>query len=217
MGAMSGEDDYLPISGLQHLSYCERQCALIHVEEARVDNALTSEGNLLHRRVHDEGFEARGRVVRGLWLRCDRLGLMGKADLVEFLDDEEIPQGRPYPIEYKRGNAKGRLADRIQLCAQAFALEEMLACVVPEGGIYYASSHRREKVVFDAELRAVTEAHVERFRELIDRRELPPSAFGPKCRNCSFLEICQPEIPKGSTENHYLISIIEGLEDEETM
>lgn len=48
----------------------------------------------------DPGFEVRDglRVERALPLFCDRLGLVGKADVVEFLCD-----GTPCPVEYKHG------------------------------------------------------------------------------------------------------------------
>ena len=45
------EADLLPLSGLQHLVFCERQCALIHVEGLWQENVFTAEGKLLHERV----------------------------------------------------------------------------------------------------------------------------------------------------------------------
>lgn len=87
MGAVSyAEDDLLPLSGLQHLLFCERQCALIHVEGLWAENRLTVEGRHLHERADAGGHETRGalRVARGLALRSLRLGLAGRADVVEF-------------------------------------------------------------------------------------------------------------------------------------
>jgi CRISPR-associated exonuclease Cas4 len=45
---MHADDDLLPLSALQHLLYCDRQCALIHVERLWAENALTVQGRHLH-------------------------------------------------------------------------------------------------------------------------------------------------------------------------
>src|ERR1039458_9768646 len=83
---MYTEDDLLPLSGLQHLVFCERQWALIHIEQVWAENRLTAEGRVLHERAHEGGAESRPglRVARGLRLRSLRLGLAGQADVVEF-------------------------------------------------------------------------------------------------------------------------------------
>ena len=69
------EDQLLPISALQHLRFCERQCALIHIEQAWRENRLTVEGRHLHERVHDRDRESRGaiRTVRRPPRRCGDL------------------------------------------------------------------------------------------------------------------------------------------------
>jgi len=87
---MFTEDDLLPISALQHLLFCERQCALIHLEGQWAENRRTVEGRHLHERAHAAGAETRNppggrvRIVRGLPLHSLRLGLSGVADVVEF-------------------------------------------------------------------------------------------------------------------------------------
>ena len=58
---MYPEEDLLPISGLQHLNFCERQWALIHMEQEWAENVLTVEGKQLHLHVHEQGAESRGR------------------------------------------------------------------------------------------------------------------------------------------------------------
>ena len=87
--------DPIPLSALQHWAYCPRQCALIHVEQVFEENIFTQRGQALHKRVDDPGFELRNglRIERALPLFCDRLGLVGKADVVEFL-----PDGTPVDI-----------------------------------------------------------------------------------------------------------------------
>jgi CRISPR-associated exonuclease Cas4 len=150
---MTGEPlDPIALSALQHWCYCPRQCALIHVEQVFEENLFTQRGQALHKRVDDPGCEVRDglRVERALPLFCDRLGLVGKADVVEFL-----PDGAPYPVEYKHGSRNKRAdiaaCDDIQLAAQALCLEEMFGRAVPEGALYYATSRRRRIVAVDAQ------------------------------------------------------------------
>jgi CRISPR-associated exonuclease Cas4 len=188
------EDDLLPISALQHLLFCERQCALIHIEGVWADNRLTVEGHHLHEKAHAGPDERRQqtRVVRGLPLRSLRLGLAGMADVVQFHPD---PEGGPptiFPIEYKRGSPKKSNADRVQLCAQALCLEEMLDASVPQGALFYGRTRRRLKVAFDAELREETIRAAARLRDLIVRGVTPTAMRQPKCRNCSLVDVCLP-------------------------
>ena len=100
---MYDEDDLLPISALQHLAFCERQWALIHLEGAWAENRLTVEGHHLHDRVNRSETESRGdlRIARGLRLRSLRLGLSGIADVVEFHrlgDSPENAVGKPASV-----------------------------------------------------------------------------------------------------------------------
>ena len=160
------EGDLLMLSALQHLLFCERQCALIHVEQQWEENRYTAEGRILHERVDDSRPESRGdvRVEFGVALRSMRLGLVGKADVVEFHRPTATshkrlsPQGWvPFPVEYKRGRPKKKDWDKVQLCAQALCLEEMLDCAVSSGALFYGKTRRRVDVVFDGELRRKTE------------------------------------------------------------
>jgi CRISPR-associated exonuclease Cas4 len=52
-------EDPLPISALQHWSYCPRQCGLIHLEQAFEDNVHTLRGQAVHTRVDESGVETR--------------------------------------------------------------------------------------------------------------------------------------------------------------
>ncbi len=83
---MYPEADLLPLSGLQHLAYCERQWALIHIEQQWAENRLTAEGRQMHDRAHQQREEWREgvHVSRGLAVRSLRLGLSGMVDVVEF-------------------------------------------------------------------------------------------------------------------------------------
>ena len=136
------EKEPLMISALQHFAFCRRQWALIHIEQIWKDNVRTVEGNLMHRRAHDEKqIEKRDNLIimRGLRVHSERLGVNGICDVVEFRRSSEgisLPGydelWLPYPVEYKRGKPKTHDADELQLCAQAMCLEEMLLCKVPE-------------------------------------------------------------------------------------
>lgn len=196
MSRPSEADTFLSLSALQHLLYCERQAALIHLERVWMEDGSTAAGRLLHERADSAGADHRRgvRVARALELKCERLGLSGRADTVEYHPDRSVPGGvRPLPVEYKRGRLKLELADRVQLCAQALCLEEMHGVPVLEGALYYHASHRRQLVSLDAPLRERTEAAVRRLRELLERRELPPPLPGPKCTRCSLRPACLPE------------------------
>lgn len=129
------EEDYLPLSGLQHFLFCRRQWALIHIEQQWHENVLTAEGRILHEKAHSDGSEKRGEkiIVRGLRIHSSRMGISGQCDVVEFSRSAQgVPlAGReglflPYPVEYKHGSSMVNDADRAQLCAQAMCLEEML-------------------------------------------------------------------------------------------
>ncbi len=186
--------DLLPISALQHIDFCARQCALIHIERLWSENRLTVEGQLLHERVHGEGNETRAgiKIARGLHLRSSRLGLSGIADAVEFITKNE--QVKIYPVEYKRGKPKITDCDKVQLCAQALCLEEMLGQKICEGALYYGEPRRREEVVFSKELREKTIQMAEKLHSLIDGKITPSAVFDKKCRNCSLANLCMPDV-----------------------
>ncbi|MBN2559321.1 MAG: CRISPR-associated protein Cas4 [Phycisphaerae bacterium] len=191
---MYKEDQLLPISALQHLLFCERQCALIHIEQAWTENRLTVEGRIMHDKVHNGADESRGavRIARGLRLRSLGLGLTGQADVVEF-HRQTVGSWQPFPVEYKRGRPKPEACDEVQLCAQALCLEEMLGVEIPEGAIFYGQPRRRHPVAFDQALRAQTESAARRLRDLLTAGVTPPAAYEKKCRNCSLLNLCMPK------------------------
>ena len=187
---MTPESDLPPLSGLQHLLYCERQAALIHVEGIWLENRFTAEGRVLHERVDERESESRGsvRIARGLPLRSLRLGLVGRADTVELhrLEGDAaaaagavIPgldgRWRPFPVEHKRGLPKPGAYDAVQLCAQALCLgEDAGETSVPEGALFYGRRKRRTVVAFDPELRRRTEEAAARLHELVASGVTPP-------------------------------------------
>lgn len=185
--------DPISLSALQHWCYCPRQCALIHVEQVFAENLYTLRGQAVHKQVDQPGVETRAgvRLERALPVWSDRLGLIGKCDVVEFESD-----GTLYPVEYKHGSrAKAAwiaACDDLQLAAQALCLEEMTGKPVPAGALFYAKSKRRREVRIDAALRRRVEEAAVAVRALIDGAALPAPSFDERCEKCSLMDICQP-------------------------
>jgi len=191
---MYTDEALLPISALQHLQYCERQCALIHIEKVWAENVLTAEGRVLHDRVDGGGHETRGnvRTVYSLRLRSLRLGLTGQADVVEFRKQSD-GVWQPFPVEYKRGQPKFNNCDRVQLCAQVLCLEEMKGVSIEAGALFYGETRHRLDVAFDDELRAKTEALCARLHAFIEAGVTPAAVYEKgKCDRCSLLGACLP-------------------------
>jgi len=195
LSTSEADDDALPISGLQHLAFCPRQWALIHLEQVWVENVRTAEGRLLHERADLPGESRRAsvRTVRGMWLRSERLRLTGRADIVEFKADPGGLNAQPFPVEYKRGKSKPNDCDTVQLCAQALCLEEMLQTTVERGAIFYGNPRRRLEVEFTPQLRSRTEELAATMHRLYRTGVTPAATPGPYCRNCSLVDVCLPE------------------------
>ena len=206
-------DDLLPLSALQHIVFCERQCALIYTEQAWAENRLTVEGKIMHEHVHDESRGSRGdvRIDYGVSLRSLRLGLIGKADVVEFHSQPDA-LWLPFPVEYKRGKPKANDCDKVQLCAQAICLEEMLSVAIPEGALFYGQTRHRLGVVFDEDLRRQTEETARSAHDLIDSGRTPKPLYEKRCESCSLMAECLPKaIQKQRSVKSYLTRILEDL------
>lgn len=184
------DDELVAISAVQHYSYCPRQCALIHVEQTFDENLYTMRGRRVHELVDEphSATEDGVRVERALPLWSERLGLIGRADVVEF-------HGKvPYPVEYKHGRKRPAIHDELQLCAQAICLEEMTGQTVPKGAIFYHSSRRRREVVFTETLRNEVARITELIRQLIRNSFVPPPVNDDRCRHCSLVDSCMPKV-----------------------
>jgi len=190
------EDELLPLSALQHLIFCKRQCALIHIEQLWVENKFTAEGRIMHERVDrgDQINRGRMKIEYSLPLKSSVLGITGKADVVEFHLKEGLEKlWIPFPVEYKRGKPKKNLSDKVQLCAQALCLEEMLGIRVETGALFYGKTRRRLDVVFDDDLRNFTIRTSEELHDMISSGITPPPHYTKKCDTCSFLNLCLPK------------------------
>lgn len=219
---MFAEDDYLLISGIQHFRFCRRQWALIHIENQWAENVRTVEGEALHRKAHDSSVrERRGDllVARDLWVFSARLGITGACDVVEFRQDPggaalhgETGRYLPFPVEYKRGSPRSDSADELQLCAQAMCLEEMLACDIPAGSLFYGETRRRQAVSFTPELRAEVESCVRQMRELWQRGYTPRVKPTKACNACSMKELCLPKMLRQRSAAAYIKARLEETE-----
>ncbi|MBF0292337.1 MAG: CRISPR-associated protein Cas4 [Nitrospinae bacterium] len=197
------EAEIVMISALEHYVYCPRQCALIHIDQVFDENIFTLRGRMEHERTDEpeSSIEYGVRVERAVPLWSDRLGLIGKSDVVEFHDHT------PYPVEYKHGAKRRKTHDDVQLCAQAMCLEEMLNIAVPRGAIFHHSSRRRREVELTPELRAETERVITETRQLLLDGVLPPPVNDSRCENCSLRPACVPEIVeigKGALRNLFV-------------
>lgn len=193
---MYTEDDFIHISALQHYVYCPRQCALIHVEDVWQENVFTVRGNLLHEKVDTDTYETRGatKIVRGLRIHSFKYGIIGRCDVVEF---RQLPTGeQPFqvvPVEFKSGKPKEDVSDKVQLCAQALCLEEMLNTTIIQGAFFYGKIRRRVAVEINEQLRAQTEKIIASVREIVSKQSVPQAQYTAKCKNCSLYPLCQPK------------------------
>jgi len=205
------EANLIPLSALQHFLFCRRRCALIHLEQLWEENRFTAEGRLQHQRVDSSGSEKRRdvRQVFGLPIRSLRLGISGKADVVEFHRNAD-GTWRPYPVEHKRGRRKKEDWDRVQLCAQALCLEEMLGVSVLEGALFYGKERRREVVVLGEDLRRQTEELSLAVHEMISSERTPPPIYTSKCNSCSLFSKCLPkDIGSDKRVENYFLKMLE--------
>lgn len=223
---MIPESDYIMISALQHLVFCERQFALIHIEQQWAENRLTAQGDLVHQRVDSGPEEKRKDVIlaRSVRLNHPDLGLSGIADLVEFHKISEEEQGaalpgrrglwRPVPVEYKRGKPKTDDCDRVQLCAQILCLERMYSLSLEKGALWYNEVKHREWVEVTPLLRDETIRFVHRAHQLVRAGETPPAVYEKKkCDSCSLYDICRPKDYGSTHARRYYQGLFEVEED----
>ena len=205
------ELELIPVSALNQYVYCARRCALIFIEQAWEENLFTAEGRIMHEKADSNKYESRGdvRIDYSVPLRSLKLGLIGKADVTEF---HRIENGAwlPFPVEYKRGKPKADDCDRVQLCAQAICLEEMLNIEIGEGALFYGQTRRREDVFFDERLRTETEDIAGKVRALIASGITPKPEYSKKCDKCSLLDLCMPKTcSKKNSVTNYLLKAVD--------
>ena len=182
-------DNSMPIATLNHYAYCPHRCWRMFCAGEFLDNEYTIEGTSLHDRVHTVGEEQRDETwqIRAIWLKSERYGLIGKADLIES------DSGQLYPVEYKRGKRGEWDNDELQVCAQALCLEEMTGQSMTTGYIYYAHSHQRQRVDISVELRQQAIATIQAVQTLLQTGEMPKAVYSKRCQGCSLYSRCLPQ------------------------
>lgn len=209
---MYGDEELLALSGLQHFSFCERQWALIHLEQIWSSSGDTARGDAFHARVDTAGYACSHGVhaERSPRIVSYRLGLYGVADIVEYRDGDI---GFVTPVEYKVGRPKVEDWDRLQVAAQALCLEEMEGVEITRGAIFYGETRRREQVDITDELRNRVEQLSEAMHTLFFRESTPKPSYSAKCRRCSLLDDCAPQLSSVSVSGYWReVGKIEGFE-----
>ncbi len=197
------------VSALEHFSYCPRQCALIHLENVWDENVYTMRGRGVHESVDEETSEVIDgvRCEKALPIWSKRLGLVGKADLVEFRE------GIPYPVEYKSGRRRRGIHETLQLCAQAVCLEEMFGVRIEKGALYWHGSRGRKEVIITAELRAQLDETLAAIRRMIEEWVVPPPVNDSRCEDCSLKESCLPAVAGNARANRRAIKELFAIEE----
>ena len=211
---MYSEEDFLPLSGIQHFEFCRRQWALIQIEQQWADNHLTIAGDIMHETAHDNTKTEKRNdkiIMRGVAIKSRALGLSGICDIVEFIKNESGIQlsgytdlWLPHLVEYKHGEPKQGDEDKVQLCAQAICLEEMLLCTIQNGDLYYGETKRRENVVFTKDLRTKTQQLADEMHDLYKKGYTPKVRPKKYCQSCSLNNICLPKLQKMQNVSQYI-------------
>jgi CRISPR-associated exonuclease Cas4 len=180
---------------------------LIHLEDVWRDNVFTVRGDILHEKIDTDTYESRGvlKTVRGLRIHSFRLGIVGRADVVEFRQSSTAKGGIEItPVEFKSGETKDDISDKAQLCAQVFCLEDMLNTTIHKGVFFYNKIRRRVQIEIDNALRQQTEEIIGAVRGILDQKNSPSAVFSDKCKNCSIEPLCMPKAMNERRLKHYM-------------
>lgn len=206
-GTGEPESDLIQVRMINEYAFCPRLYHLERVEGWWADNAFTEDGKRVHRKVDqldhvlpdpdaepaDPEKDANApTITRSVTLGSERLGIVGKLDLVSTADDEAVP------VERKRGKPPANEErcyepERVQLMAQGLLLREHgYRC--DHGVLYFAESRQRVDVPFSPALEARTFQLIEAAQWQARSRIIPqPLRDDPRCGGCSLSGICLPD------------------------
>lgn len=181
----------VPISMVAHWQFCPRRAWLESVGERAQYSAQMAEGTESHRRV-DIPTTKDAATVRAMDVRHDGLGIHGRIDRVEMIDEDKVRL-----VEHKASPVKRQAqvsdANRIQLALQTMALEDQ-GLTVTDTEVFFSTHHRRVPVEIDSALRVEAMSAVSATRDVIFASTAPvPRVDDPKCMRCSHASICLPE------------------------
>lgn len=203
VGSHMDDAEYLPLSWLSQICYCPRRAGLLLNERLWAESRDTAKGRAEHERVHTQRAEKRGSLIKlyEYTVFSDKMLLNGKCDCIEATRSDSgcrIPAAdfpvQLYPIEYKHGTVRDEEEYKIQLCAQAMCLEEMFGACIPEGALFFISSHRRVVIPLDDALRDRTCQLARQLHRIRQALSIPAARYSVKCRRCSLLELCMPKV-----------------------
>ena len=190
----------VPARMVNEFVYCRRLFHLEWVHQLWADNEFTVDGRWQHRVVDQpsgavpaaDDSAADLKRATSVSLSSDRLGLVGKADVLEGKD------GAVVPIEVKRGRARSAeepvaLPERVQLCVIGLLLRDAgYRC--DEGVVFFAESRQRVAVPFEDEFVSATLRYVKELRHAAENPIAPPPTEDTwKCNGCSLAGICLPD------------------------
>ncbi len=181
--------EYLSVSSVAEILYCPRNFYYRAVLGAQDRNSHVLEGKW-QEDIRDEVKHKQrptGLQTRKVYLSSDLLRLAG------VLDTVEEQSGQLYPVEYKKGSNKDNINDQVQLCLQAFLLEENLQKTILSGYIYYSQSNERKEVVFNDALRETAMDALEHAKVIMEEGIVPEPVNDKRCNGCSLVDRCLPE------------------------
>ena len=216
------DDDMLMLSGIQHYMFCPRQWALIHIEQQWDENRLTAEGQLLHQNVDNPAYRQKnGDIItlRAVHIASHTLGLYGITDAIELSPSDNSADAithprypgfwKPFPVEYKHGHRKSDESDEVQLTAQVICLEEMYGIHIPKAALFYHETRHREVVQIDDHLRQLTFALSNDMHKIFESGITPQAEVNKRCKNCSLIDICAPDLTKKAPVAYYLKELLD--------
>ncbi len=209
MDNKENDEIFLMISGIQHFVFCKRQWALIHLEQQWAENFFTVDGDIFHKKAHDDKIsEKRGKKIisRGLPIVSNKLHINGICDVVEFIENKNgaLVQGSEkrydiVPIEYKRGKLKECDADIFQLVAESLCLEEMFSYEILKGYLFYGENKRRFEVEITDELKTKVKNIVAEMYSIYTKEYTPKAIKTKACNSCSLKDLCLPEMSENAS------------------
>ena len=198
---MNTDSPPMPVRRLHNFLYCRRLFYLQWVEDIFVENAETTSGSAVHKRVddpshlRDQDLDLAERAsLRSVALHSDALGLTGVVDLIEDTGNgrELLDYKRGAPRRDDNGDPVPKENDAAQVAAYALMLREE-GIEVARAAIYYATERRRIPVPLTDDLFEKTKETLSEARKVASSGECPPPLKDdPRCLHCSAYAVCLP-------------------------
>ncbi len=183
----------LSIAYLAEYIYCQRSSFyfLTGSENGEEENKYIQRGRGVHSKIdipgkrYRDGFEER----KGVFVKSFEYGLIGKTDLIRIYGTEVVP------VEYKSGEAKTTEYHQFQLALQALCIMEQLQKPVTKGFVYFYQVNQLVEYnlqeYFPKARDTLTDVREKLKSENITQFQ---KINKPSCVNCSFYDICMPDI-----------------------